>query len=341
MKDLVKIDGRRGEGGGQVLRTSLALSVITGRPLKIVNIRSRRRKSGLLRQHLTAVRAAVEISGARVKGDELGSTSLLFEPGQIRPGDYSFKIGSAGSTTLVLQTILPPLMLASGRSKLVIEGGTHNMMAPPYDFLKKSFVPLLNRQGVDVDLKLEKWGFYPAGGGQIEIEICPSRELKPFVFEERGKLIGRKCRSIASAISEVVCQRELEQVRRKLNWADGELSPELLEKPIGPGNVMLFELEYENVTGVFSSFGEKGVVAERVASSGISVVRNYLKSEAFACEYLADQLLIPLALAGEGAFTCMSLSSHTLTNMEVIKEFLDVEFDTEKLSSDCYRVSIK
>ncbi|MCM8541763.1 MAG: RNA 3'-terminal phosphate cyclase [Lentisphaeraceae bacterium] len=340
MKDLIKIDGRRGEGGGQVLRTSLALSIITGKPVKISNIRSRRQKPGLLRQHLTAVRAAAEICSAKVEGAEINSTSLQFVPGKLGAGDYCFKIGTAGSTTLVLQTILPPLMLAEGESTVAIEGGTHNMMAPPFDFLEKSFAPVLKRQGVDLQLKLEKWGFYPAGGGRISTTIKAAQKLKSISIEERGELISRKCRSVISALPETVCERELKIVKAKLGWSSEELITEEVERPLGPGNVLMFELEYENITELISSFGDKRTFSEKVASSGVDRVRSYLKSDAPVGEYLADQLLIPMALAGKSSIVCTVMSSHTRTNIGVIEEFLDVKFEVEKLNSGAYRISV-
>ena len=341
MKNVIKIDGMRGEGGGQILRTSLALSMITGKPFKMTGIRSRRKRPGLMRQHLTAVRAAAEISGAELEGDEINSTSLLFRPGPVLPGNYHFRIGSAGSTTLVLQTLLPALMLADAESSLVIEGGTHNMMAPPYDFLEKSFLPHLREMGPKVDINLQSWGFYPAGGGRIEVRIRPVTKLKPLKLLERGAAKSKKCRAVLSSLPSQVAERELNQVRKKLNWSDSELIEEKVPGPRGPGNVMLFELEYEKHTELVSAFGEKSTAAEKVASGGIAEVRAYLTSEAAVGEHLADQLLIPMALAAKGEFTCISLSSHTLTNMSVIQEFLDLDFVSEKLASDCFRVAVK
>ena len=341
MKEFVKIDGRRGEGGGQVLRTSLALSIITGKPLKMSNIRSRRQKPGLLRQHLTAVKAAAEISDAKVTGAELGSTSLTFIPGPVKAGDYSFKIGSAGSTTLVLQTILPPLMFASGKSTVEVEGGTHNMMAPPFDFLEKSFAPQLKKQGVNLKLNLKRYGFYPAGGGILSVEVKPVKKLKAINLQEKGEFLERKCRAIVSAIPVEVSERELKKVAQKLNWTGEELQTEEVERPLGPGNVVLFELCYENVTEVISSFGDKRTTAEKVASSGVEKVRAYLKSNSPVGEYLADQLLIPMALAGKSSILCTTLSSHTKTNIEVIQDFLDLEFSVEKLAASEYLISVK
>ena len=341
MKDFVKIDGMRGEGGGQILRTSLALSMITGKPFKMTSIRSRRKRPGLMRQHLTAVRAAAEISAAEVEGDEINSTSLIFKPGGVLPGKYHFKIGSAGSSTLVLQTVLPALMLASDESQVLIEGGTHNMMAPPYDFLEKSFLPHLNKMGPKVKLDLLSWGFYPAGGGKIDVSIKPAKKMKPLKLNDRGELKSKKCRAILSSLPSQIAERELQQVRKKLNWSDSELVEEKVPRPLGPGNVLIFELEYENQHEVISAFGEKSTAAEKVASGGISEVRSYLTSGAAVGEHLADQLLIPIALAGKGEFTCTTLSSHTLTNIGVIQEFLGLEFSTEKIASDCYKVSVK
>ena len=176
---LIRIDGSFGEGRGQILRTSLSLSLLTGTPFRIDGIRAGREKPGLLRQHLTAVLAAAEVSEATVDGATLGSTSLTFTPGPVRAGEYKFAVGTAGSGTLVFQTVLPALMMANASSHVVIEGGTHNMAAPPYDFLARTFVPVVERMGPRLRLQLERYGFYPAGGGRFVAEIEPVRGLKP------------------------------------------------------------------------------------------------------------------------------------------------------------------
>ena len=155
------------------MRTALALSMVTGRSFRIENIRAGRKKPGLMRQHLTSVNAAAEVCRAEVKGNELGSTELEFFPGTVRPGNYHFSVGTAGSTTLVLQTVLPPLMIAQAPSTLTLEGGTHNPFAPPYDFLERVFAPVIERMGPKIDLNIEGYGFYPAGGGKIKIQINP------------------------------------------------------------------------------------------------------------------------------------------------------------------------
>src|SRR5215470_6307977 len=193
---MIHIDGSEGEGGGQVLRTALSLSLVTGKPFQIEKIRAKRERSGLLRQHLTAVLAATEIGNARTEGAALGSKNLTFTPGKVRPGEYHFAVGTAGSGTLVLQTILPALMMTDGASRLVIEGGTHNMQAPPFDFLAKTFVPLLNGLGPKVALNLERYGFYPAGGGRFTVEIDPSSAISPPLWIGRDEVTHRRAVAI-------------------------------------------------------------------------------------------------------------------------------------------------
>src|SRR5216684_863631 len=195
---MIVIDGSQGEGGGQVLRTSLALSLVTGKPFRIENIRAKREKPGLLRQHLTAVNAATKVSDAAVEGAQLGATTLTFVPRAVRSGDYRFAIGTAGSTTLVLQTILLPLAIAAEPSTLAIEGGTHNPHALPFEFLENAFIPLLRRMGAGVELELVRPGFYPAGGGEIRVRITPLRRLGPLHIEERGEIVSRRVRAVVA-----------------------------------------------------------------------------------------------------------------------------------------------
>ena len=185
---MIIIDGSEGEGGGQVLRTSLSLSLLTGKPFRIEKIRANRSRPGVMRQHVTAVEAACEIGGAECEELAVGASELTFVPGKVKPGEHRFAVGTAGSTSLVLQTILPPLMLADGPSSLVLEGGTHNIHAPPFDFLDRVFLPILNRMGPRVSARLVRPGFYPAGGGRIEVEIEPLRQLARLDLLERGEL---------------------------------------------------------------------------------------------------------------------------------------------------------
>lgn len=327
---MIRIDGSTGEGGGQMLRSALSLSLVTGKAFRMENIRAKREKPGLLRQHLTAVLAACEIASALVEGATLGSKTLTFTPGSVRSGNYHFAIGTAGSGTLVFQTILPALMTASGRSEITIEGGTHNMQAPPLDFLEKAFLPVINSLGPKIEIRLEKYGFYPAGGGRFIATIEPCERLSPIQLLERGEIERRSAVAIVANLPRSIAQREIDTVVKLLNWDAGSLQIVETRNSIGPGNVVLVELASTNVTEVFCGFGRIGASAESVASEATDAIRSYLVSGAVAGEHLADQLLLPFALAGGGAFTAEKLNLHSRTNMEIIRSFLRVDFVTSQ-----------
>jgi len=327
---VIRIDGSAGEGGGQMLRSALSLSLATGKPFRMENIRAKREKSGLLRQHLTAVHAACEVGSAQVEGATLGSKTLTFIPGSVRSGSYHFAVGTAGSSTLVFQTILPSLMTASGRSEVTIEGGTHNMQAPPFDFLQKAFLPVINRLGPKIEIRLEKYGFYPAGGGRLTATIEPCKRLSATRLLERGEIERRCTVAIVANLPRTIAQREVDTVAKLLNW-DAECTQIVETKnSIGPGNIVLIELTSSNVTEMFCGFGRIGASAESVASEAADAARSYLVSGAVAGEHLTDQLLLPFALAGTGAFTAEKLNLHSRTNMEIIRRFLPVDFVTSQ-----------
>jgi RNA 3'-terminal phosphate cyclase (ATP) len=323
---MIRIDGSAGEGGGQMLRTALGLSLVTGKAFEMDNIRARRERSGLLRQHLTAVLAASEVGSASVEGGVLGSKTLTFTPGQTRPGEYRFAIGTAGSATLVFQTILPALMTASGPSRLIIEGGTHNMQAPPFDFLAKAFLPLIARFGPKVTAKLERYGFYPAGGGRITIDIEPCARLALIDLSERGGLRRGGATAVVANLARHIAQRELNTIANVLGWEAKSMEIVETKNSPGPGNFVSIEVESEFVTEVFSGFGRREASAEQVASEAAEAARKYLASSAAIGEHLADQLLLPLSLSGGGCFTTEKLSLHASTNMDVISVFLPVAF---------------
>jgi RNA 3'-terminal phosphate cyclase (ATP) len=324
---VLTIDGSQGEGGGQILRTALALALVTGTSFRIEKIRAGRQKPGLLRQHLTAVGAAVSVGSAEVEGAELGSPEIVFRPGSVKNGTYRFAVGTAGSTGLVLQTVLPALLTANGPSTLTLQGGTHNPYAPPFDFLARAFLPLLARMGPQVDATLERPGFYPAGGGQITVQVSPVTKLGALTLLRRGETIRRRARAIVSNLSERIAHRELRIVREKLGWQRDELEAEALDASAGasgPGNVVMLEIESEHVTEVFTGFGQREVRAEAVAEQAVHDARGYLAAQVPVGAYLADQLMVPLALAGAGAFRTAPLSRHGRTNAEVIGQFLGV-----------------
>jgi len=336
---MIIIDGSTGEGGGQILRTALSLSLVTGQSFRMENIRAGRAKPDLLRQHLTAVHAAAQIGSATVTGAVLGAQSLTFAPSAVVPGDYAFAVGTAGSATLVLQTILPALMTASKPSRLVLEGGTHNPFAPPFDFLQKTYLPLLKRVGVQVTATLERYGFYPAGGGKFTVAIEPATRLASMELIARGTIQRRLARAVYSAIPPSVAARELRVIAEKLGWPNESLQAEPVSQSAGPGNVVLVELESESLTEVFTGFGERGVLAERVAEKVVDEVREYMAANAPVGEHLADQLLLPLALAGGGAFGTVKLTRHTQTNMDIIGKFLPVDFNVQA-KDGAYRIMV-
>ncbi len=338
---MIVIDGSFGEGGGQVLRTSLALALVTGKPFRIEKIRAGLKNPGLLRQHLTAVKAAAQIGQAEVSGDGIGSQQLAFAPGKVAPGNYAFAVGTAGSATLVLQTVLPALMMASGNSSLVLEGGTHNPFAPPFDFLAKVFLPLVNRMGPQVSAKLERPGFYPAGGGKFSIEIEPAPSLNRIDLLERGEIRVRNARAMIASLPRKIAERELALVKEKMSWNPEWLRVEAVDNSLGPGNIVMIELESEHVTELFTGFGERGVPAEGVADQAVQAARRYLAADVAVGEYLADQLMIPMALAGGGSYTTLPLSRHATTNIEVIRKFLDVGIEVETITNRSLKVTIR
>jgi RNA 3'-terminal phosphate cyclase (ATP) len=337
---MILIDGSFGEGGGQIIRTSLALSLVTGKAFRVERVRARRDPPGLKRQHLTAVNAAAEVGRARVEGAHVGAQYFSFEPHETVAGDYHFSIGTAGSTTLVLQTVLPPLMHASEPSLITLEGGTHNVHAPPFDFLEKTFLPLVSRTGPKVEIDLIRYGFYPPGGGKFTVLIEPTGERRRLDLTERGRLRRRLARALVVNLPPSIGERELSVVRERLGWSEDELEVESSDNALSPGNVLTLELESEHLTELFTGVGERGVRAEVVAERAIVEVENYLEHGAPVGEHLADQLLIPLALAGGGSYVTGELSPHTTTNIEVIKKFLDVEIETEQLSKQTWKIEV-
>jgi RNA 3'-terminal phosphate cyclase (ATP) len=342
---MIKIDGSQGEGGGQILRSSVALSTVTGTPVSITNIRAGRKKPGLMRQHLTAMRAAAEICDAELAGAELGSGELVFTPGTIQGGDFSFQVGTAGSTTLVLQTVLPALLIADTASTVTLDGGTHNPFAPPFPFLANAYLPLLNRMGVNVTAELIRPGFYPAGGGSIRVSIEPCTELRSLELVERGKIVDRRVRAICANLSPTIGERECRVIKRKTNWDDSCFEVDVISDSAGPGNVIIVELESVNVTEVFTAFGQVGRKAEHVARDVARDVQRYIKADVPVGEYLADQLLQPMAIGKSkgnagGCFRTMTLSRHSTTHIDIIRKFLDVEIDVETVDKHDVRVRI-
>ncbi|HWV10697.1 MAG TPA: RNA 3'-terminal phosphate cyclase [Pseudomonas sp.] len=321
-KDILELDGAI--GGGQVLRSALSLSMITGRPFHMRNIRAKRSRPGLQRQHLSAVLAAAQISSAQIEEAELGSQTLLFAPSGIRGGEYNVAIGSAGSCTLVLQTLLPALLQADAPSTLHVSGGTHNPLAPPADFLLHAWLPLLRRMGARADMSLLRHGFAPAGGGAVVMRVEPST-LQPLHLLEPGLVVQQHARALLAGVPGHVAERELARVGSRMKWPQEDLRFVWLDQDEGPGNALLLEVVCEQVTELFSAFGQNGVRAERVADLAIDQAREWLQSGTAVAEHLADQLLLPMALAGGGSFTTPRITAHMTSNLKVLQRFLPVE----------------
>lgn len=320
------VDGSQGEGGGQVLRTTLALSLLTGEPVKLENIRAGRPRPGLRRQHLAAVWLAARVGDALVEGAELGSQQLVFRPKGVNPGQFRMSIGTAGSTTLVLQTVLPALLLAKGPTTLVLEGGTHNPLAPPYEFLAECFLPLVNRMGPRVEVRLERSGFFPAGGGRITASVQPAERLAPLHLLEGGPVRRMGARAMVAGLSPDIAWRELEVLERRLGWTLPQLHVEQRPTGEGPGNALIATIERERLTEVFTAIGQKGRPAEAVGDEVATEVWAYLDSGVPVGPHLADQLLIPMALAGAGAYRTVPLTLHARTQIGLLEELTSARF---------------
>lgn len=356
--ETVYIDGSRGEGGGQILRTSLALACITGRNLHMENIRAARRNPGLARQHLSCVEAARQICDGRCTDDALHSQTLDFEPGPVRGGDFSFDIGSAGSASLVIQTILPALFLASETSTVTVTGGTHNPWAPPFDFLAETFLPAIGAAGFHAGCKLIKHGFFPAGGGKIALNIQPwqqdaSRAIDFCQPDKERQIYGRIYTArlpehIVHRQKRLLCQsgfnvRKIEHI--EVTDSDGPGNCVMLRLVASSGGILKAEgfgdggpsLCQERTT-IFTAFGERGKPSEKVVREVADPAKDFLASSAAIDHFLADQLLIYMAISKGGSYTTNELSTHLTTNIETIKQFLPVDFKTEN-QDRIYRIS--
>ncbi|MEG0974809.1 MAG: RNA 3'-terminal phosphate cyclase [Comamonas sp.] len=341
----VEIDGSLGEGGGQMLRTALALSVITGKPLHMHSIRAKRPKPGLMRQHLACVRAAQAISGAQLSDVALGTTELCFTPGALRAGDYHFPISGAGSAMLVLQTVLPALLMAGAPSTLRLSGGTHNPMAPNFHYIERVFAPLMARMGVQLQMQLRRFGFYPAGGGEVLAQIMPAANgLRSFDLLARGTLLNVVAECVCAAVPKSVAHRELDELARLTGWERRAMQILPARQDEGSGNVLLVTLNYEHVTELFSNLGVHGLSSEAVARKLVQDLRDYQKKpDAAVGAHLADQLVLLQALAvwqGEqpAAFSCSEVTEHLRSNMAVIQQFLPLRISVETASAPVVRI---
>lgn len=331
---MIHIDGTMGEGGGQVLRTALSLAAITGTPFRIERIRGGRKRPGLRRQHLAAVQAAARITGARCVGDEMSSASLRFEPSAPRPGYYRFDIGSAGSATLVLQTVLPILFFTDGPSEVTVVGGTHNPMAPPFDFLASSFAPLIAGIGFPFEATLVRHGFFPAGGGEIRARIRPATVDASLALDlvDRGRPIRTSATILIANLPDHIARRERDELVGSGLVKKGAVEIRRIKDSDGPGNALWIERSHEKTVSLFAAFGQRGKRAEQVAREAARAARRHEKAGRAALEpCLADQVVLYMALRRAGRFTTTEITAHLETNMAVIERFLPVRFSVEKV----------
>jgi RNA 3'-terminal phosphate cyclase (ATP) len=338
--DWISIDGSMGEGGGQVLRTALSLSLITGQSFRIDNIRANRKKPGLLRQHYTAANAAAQIGCAQVEGLAVGSRELSFRPQTIQGGAHEFSVGTAGSVHLVLQTILPALLMADEPSTVSIEGGTHNPLAPPFDFVERTFLPVLKRMGGIASVTLERPGFFPGGGGLIRASIKPVERFKRLELTAPVLKVRKKATIYSGKIRTSVAEREMKTLMRKLKLQPDEVATRDIPNSLSPGNVLSIALESDEVTEIVTGFGARGVKAETVAKRAAKEAIRYMEAEVPVGEHLADQLLLPMAIGKGGCFHTVEPSLHFRTNIEVIQLFLDVNVVLTQISDRGWKVEV-
>jgi RNA 3'-terminal phosphate cyclase (ATP) len=325
------IDGSLGEGGGQVLRSSLALALLTSRPFTITNIRRHRARPGLLPQHLRAAEAAAAVGMARLEGAMLGSQSLFFEPAGIRSGGFHFDIGTAGSTSLVLQTVLPPLSFAGAGSTVTLTGGTHVPRSPCFHFLDLHWLHFMRRIGFSLRLRLETAGFYPRGGGRVHAEVRPVAALAPLCLVRRGPLQRIRGISAVANLDVSVAERQKRRASEMLGGVPASLEIEILRLPApSPGTFLLLLAEFEGSQCCFCGLGARGKPAERVAEEAAAELLDFLRTDGAIDPYLADQLILPLALVpGLSELRTSKLTQHLATNAEVVKMFLPVAIEVD------------
>ena len=329
MRRTIEIDGSLGEGGGQILRTALSLSCITGYSFELFNIRKGRKRPGLMPQHVTCVNAAASICHAGVSGNEKGSSELTFVPDRIMPGDYTFDIQTAGSCSLVFQTLLPPLILSGKTSDITIKGGTHVPFSPTYDYISDVFLPMLSRTGIKTESSIERYGFYPKGGGEVSFRIHPAATIKGMQLTSRGALLSVHGHSGVSNLPLSIAERQKMSVMQEMPLSDVDFR--VIEVPsYGQGTFVFLKGEYENSFAGFSALGERGKPAETVGREAAEQFIAFHNSSACLDPYLADQMVLYLSLAKEdSSFTTSRITQHLITNLLVIEKFLNIRYEIQ------------
>lgn len=328
---MIEIDGSEGEGGGQILRSGLALSILTGKPFKLVNIRARRPKPGLAPQHLACVRAAAQISSAQYKGGSIGSSVLYFEPGECKSGKYTLGVNTAGATPLILHTVYLPLALrGTGESRVTITGGTHVMKAPCYHFLEITWASYLRRMGLEIDLEMARPGFYPRGGGEIWAVIRPCAEVRPLHLTTCPELTTAggfgAVADLPESISKTMCRR----LTHKLKMAGIESHIPQENWANGPAAVAGVLFRQAPIPPLFFALGERGKPSEVVADEAVEQAIAFKESGCPVDPHSADQIVLPLAFASQPSeFRVSEVTQHLLTNIDTIRRFVDREITCE------------
>jgi RNA 3'-terminal phosphate cyclase (ATP) len=348
----LKIDGSHGEGGGQILRSALALSALLARPIHMERIRTRRRRPGLRPQHLTAVRAVAQICDAELEGAALDSRWLTFAPRcPPQAGHYHLDVqdaskgGSAGAVSLVLQAMLLPLALAKGDSTVVLQGGTHVAWSPPIHYLQEVYLPILTRLGVRATVELDRWGWYPRGGGQVTCRIeglgvpVTARPLLPLSLTERGGLRRITGLSVTSNLPDHIGRRQRDRAVKLLRSRGFKPDIEIVDVPsAGPGTCVFLRSEFKRSVAGFTGYGRLRKPAEKVAEEAARAFLAYQRSGGAVDRYLADQLILPLALAsGESCFTAGKVTEHLRTNAWLVEQFLPVQVEIDPDRTVCVR----
>lgn len=337
---MLTIDGSQGEGGGQIVRTALSLAMASGTAFRLDNIRAGRDKPGLLRQHLACVQVAKQLASARVLGDNVGSSSLVFEPHAMKGGVFDLAIGAAASIPLLLQTVIPPLLLAEHATRLTLAGTTHSAGAPTFEQIDETWLPLLARMGATIEVKLLRAGFQTAGGGKVTMRVERAKRLRPLTLDERGTITLRRVRATVANLPFEIADREVKHAVHLLSWPEDAGEARGVDAD-GPGNCVAITLGSEHVTAMFSAFGGPAITAEAMVERLVDDVRAHLVGEAPVGPHLADQLLIPMALAGSGSIVTGSPSSHARTTMALIEKFLPVEFTAEPIDDRRWRITVE
>jgi RNA 3'-phosphate cyclase len=337
---MIEIDGSEGEGGGQMLRTALALSALTGRSFKFANIRARRDRPGLAAQHLTGVKGVAEVCHASMEGATAGSTSLTFEPGSVEAGDYRFDVGTAGSITLVLQACMLACARTRARTEFGVIGGTNVRMSPPSDYLEHVLFPLLRTLGYEIDVKVPARGFYPQGGGEMIVGMARGEHILPLRLEERGRFTGIGGVCFTQKLPDHVAERMASTARKTLA-GHGPVKLVMDRRQghsIGAG--IFLSAEYENTVLASDSLGEKGISSERLGEMAAVSLLGEMGSGETLDRHTADQILPYLSLAaGPSTFLVSELTMHFQTQVEMIRKFVDVRIETEKREK-VYKVSV-